>query len=86
MNPTTKLPKGIKLIEQDVDGWWAYSKPGYYFPHSDCHTAHEDTRKELNQVIYTKPCNCKECQGELNYLNTCGDIKRSQSISLQGGK
>jgi hypothetical protein len=75
MKKTTniKVPKKyqhmIDEIEQDSDGYWAYSKYGFYFEYmgNECHTAHEDTKTDLLKVIRSlKPCNCKECQEELN--------------------
>lgn len=55
----------IELIEKDSDGYWAYAKDGFYFGGMGCHTAHEDTQKELLAMIRTlKECDCDDCQSE----------------------
>lgn len=49
----------------DFDGYWAYAKDGYKFAGmgGKCHTARENTRKEMLQMIRTlKPCNCSNCK------------------------
>jgi hypothetical protein len=57
-----KYMKHIEEVYKDSDGWWCYSKKGYYFTHMDCHTAHEDTQDQLLQVIRTlAPCDCDQC-------------------------
>lgn len=61
-----KVPKKyhhmLDEIFQDSDGYWAYSKNGYYFKNTDCHTACEDTQKELLLNIRTlDKCTCEEC-------------------------
>jgi hypothetical protein len=67
-NTKIKVPKKYEAfldeIDLDGDGYWGYSKKGYQFEAmgGECHTAHEDTQKELLAVIRTlMPCNCKEC-------------------------
>lgn len=53
----------IKEIYHDCDGYWAYSEDGFYFETMDCHTAHEDTQKQLLEVIRSlAPCNCEDCE------------------------
>lgn len=66
---TVRVPKKyqpmIELIEHDSDGYWAYSNYGYHFSGmgGDCHTAHEDTHKDLLNMIRTlEPCDCRECE------------------------
>lgn len=66
-NTTIKVPKKyvpmLDEIDHDSDGYWAYTKAGYYFPYMDCHTAHEDTQKELMRVVRgVAPCDCDECK------------------------
>lgn len=63
-----KVPKKyqhmIDTIEHDSEGYWAYSKAGYQFAGmgGQCHTAHEDTQKELLSMIRTlEKCECKNC-------------------------
>jgi hypothetical protein len=56
----------IDEIDKDSDGYWAYSKYGYHFAGMGgaCHTAHEDTHKDLLSMIRTlEPCDCKDCKG-----------------------
>lgn len=58
VNTTTiKVPKKyqsmLELVEADGDGYWAYSKEGYYFQGMGAKTAHEDTQKELLSMIRT---------------------------------
>lgn len=53
----------IKEVCHDSDGYWAYSKAGFKFADSECHTAHEDRQKDLLQVIASlEPCDCDECK------------------------
>ena len=62
-----KVESMLDDISKDSDGYWASSKDGFYFTMMDCHTAHEDTQKELLSVIRTlAPCNCNECTGPLD--------------------
>ena len=53
----------IDEIYKDPDGYWAYSSKGYQFEYMQCHTAHEDTQKELLMVIKSlNKCDCDQCQ------------------------
>jgi hypothetical protein len=66
---TIKVPKKyqhmLELIEKDSDGYWSYSNPGYQFAGMGCHTAHEDTQKELLEMISTlEKCDCEGCKRE----------------------
>lgn len=66
-----KIPKKyehmLELVEQDSDGYWAYTNVGYYSPYMDCHTMREDTQAALLfEIRRIKPCDCDQCQaGEL---------------------
>jgi|SRR5690625_2607461 len=59
MENTTKIrvPKMyqemLELVEQDADGYWAYAKEGFIFEGMGCGTAHEDTQKDLLEMIRT---------------------------------
>lgn len=45
---------------------WAYSKAGYMFGSSGCHTENGYTQKELYKAIQTlQKCDCEECKKEL---------------------
>lgn len=45
---------------------WAYSKDGFKFGSSDCHTENGMTQKELYKAIQTlQPCDCEECKQAL---------------------
>jgi hypothetical protein len=68
-NTKMKIPKKympmIDELYKDGEGYWCYSKEGYYFEEmgQGCHTAHEDTQHEIYLVIRTlKPCECAECK------------------------
>lgn len=63
---TIKIPKKyqamISEVYKDSDGYWAYSEDGFMFTDTECHTAHEDTHKDLLRVIRSlAPCDCYEC-------------------------
>jgi hypothetical protein len=67
-----KVPKKyqnmIDEIYKDSEGYWAYSKSGFYFGHmgNGCHTAHEYSQSELLTVIRSlKPCECEKCEKEM---------------------
>lgn len=50
-------------VYKDSDGWWAYTKTGYFFEAMECHTAHENSQVELMKVIRTiRPCTCESCE------------------------
>lgn len=66
-----KVPKKyhhmISEIYHDSDGYWCYTADGFYSPYMDCHTIHEDTQKQLLEVIRgIEPCDCEECKEEIN--------------------
>ena len=52
-----KVPKKyqhmIDEVQKDCDGWWAYSKDGYIFESTSCHTAHEYNQNDLLKEIRT---------------------------------
>jgi hypothetical protein len=59
----------IDEIYQDCDGYWIYTKYGYYLSYFDLdtHVVSEDTQQEiLKHIRHIKPCVCKRCKGELN--------------------
>jgi hypothetical protein len=57
-----KYMENITEVYKDSEGWWAYSKKGYRFEGMGCHTAHEDTQKDLLAMIRTMvPCDCEQC-------------------------
>lgn len=58
-----KYAMNLELVEQDGDGYWAYTNHGFQFEEMGCHTAHEFSQKDLLDVIRTIiPCDCKECE------------------------
>jgi hypothetical protein len=72
-NTNVKVPKKLQHMLDEVDyegredGYWAYSKDGFRFGGMGCHTAHEDTQKELLSMIRTlEPCDCEECKRGAN--------------------
>lgn len=65
-----KIPKKyqhmIDEIFHDSDGYWGYTKNGYKFDDTECHTAHGNTQSELLQDIRSlTKCDCSECKGEM---------------------
>jgi hypothetical protein len=71
MKNNTKIKVAKKYLNQlneidlDGDGYWAYSKRGFYFEAMGrgTHTVCEDSQLELLKVIRSlKPCNCSECE------------------------
>lgn len=63
-----KVPKKyeavLAIVEEDPDGYWAYTVPGHYFVDAgpDCHTAHESSQRELLTVIRSvASCDCPRC-------------------------
>ena len=51
-------------VFKDSDGYWAYTKKGFRFAQTECHTAHGNTQKEILQDIRSmEPCDCDECMG-----------------------
>lgn len=63
INIPKKYQPLLAIVEKDIDGYWAYSKNGYYFPSMGCHTAHEDSQIELMKVIRTiTKCDCDACK------------------------
>lgn len=58
-----KYEKFLDEVSKDLDGYWAYTKKGYYFGSMETHTAHEDTQAELLKVIRTiETCECDSCR------------------------
>lgn len=46
----------------DGNGYWAVTKPGFYFPNMECHTCREDTLATLLKEVRTiAPCTCADC-------------------------
>jgi hypothetical protein len=77
-----KIPKKyepmLDEVYHDSDGYWAYSKDGFYFHDMDCHTAHEDSQKALLDVISSlKPCDCEDCKKALTDKEANGEGKDS---------
>lgn len=53
----------IDEVFEDSDGYWAYTKKGYEFADTECHTAHGYTQKEFLQDIRSlRACDCEECK------------------------
>ena len=51
-------------VFKDSDGYWAYTKKGFRFAETECHTAHGNTQKEiLSDIRSMEPCDCDECMG-----------------------
>jgi predicted nucleic acid binding AN1-type Zn finger protein len=80
MNNTTTIKVAkkyqgmLETIEKDSDGYWAYSNKGFQFAGMGCHTAHEDTQKDLLAMIRTlEPCECEQCQEEEKNPCSCDD-------------
>lgn len=74
MRIAKKYQHMIEEISAENDGLytmtWAYSKPGYYFERSGCHTENGYTQKELYKAIQTlKKCDCTECKIVLQMNN-----------------
>lgn len=66
---SVKIPKkyqhGIDEIFKDSDGYWGYTKKGFMFAETECHTAHGNTQQEfLSDIRSLQPCDCDECKGE----------------------
>lgn len=65
-NTTIKVPKKyqrmIDEIDKDMDGYWVYTRKGYYSPDTGTHTIHEYTQHEtLKMVRNLQPCDCEKC-------------------------
>lgn len=74
---TIRVPKKyhhmITEIYKDEDGYWAASSNGYMFSLSECHTAHEETHKDLLRVIRSlTSCDCEECRNGIRTSKTIG--------------
>lgn len=64
MSVPEKYAKHLAEIDKDEEGYWAYTKKGFYFEAMGhgCHTAHEDTKKALMDKIKTiEKCDCRDC-------------------------
>lgn len=48
-----KYEAGIKLIEKDGEGYWAYAEEGYIFENTDCATIHEYTQADFMKAVRT---------------------------------
>lgn len=48
-----KYEAGIKLVEKDGEGYWAYAEEGYIFENTDCATIHEYTQADFMKAIRT---------------------------------
>src|SRR4051812_47804556 len=82
-NTKMKVAKKYQGMIDEIDfeggesGYWAYSKKGFMFQGMGCHTAHEDSQKELLSMIRTlEPCDCDECKGENKMTNELTKFKR----------
>jgi hypothetical protein len=65
-NTNIKVPKKyqhmVREIGKEADGYYAYSQDGYYFKDTDCHSAFEDTQRQLLLTIKSlDKCTCEEC-------------------------
>lgn len=77
----------LSEVYKDSEGYWAYAKTGYQFAGMGCHTAHEDTQKDLLAMIRTiEPCNCKECEESLVMAFDEYMKKRHGHTNFAGGK
>ena len=79
MRIAKKYQHMIEEISAEFDGLytmtWAYSKPGYYFGNSGCHTENGYTQKELYKAIQTlQKCECEECKKALKNNNKKGSF------------
>lgn len=62
INIPKKYRYQLDEVYKDSEGYWAYSKKGYYFKAMGNHTAHENSQTELLKVIRTlKYCGCDDC-------------------------
>ena len=65
MDVPKKFESKLDEICKDSDGYWAFTIDGFHFAGmgGDCHTPHEDTKKDLLAMIRTiEKCSCKECK------------------------
>lgn len=100
MKVAKKYQEAIAVIEKDCDGVWAYTKDGYKFASTDCHTAHEFNQKDAyNQIQSIVPCECEQCQHnederdeskvdnhtELLFV-TDNDVKLAETVLLERPK
>lgn len=52
----------VECVTRDVDGYWIYTRPGYFSPEMDCHTIHEYTvRETMTKARNIAPCDCDQC-------------------------
>ena len=59
-----KYMENMDEVFKDSDGYWAYTKKGFRFAETECHTAHGNTQKEiLSDIRSMEPCDCDECMG-----------------------
>jgi len=58
-----KYMQNLELVEKDLDGYWGYSKKGYKFENTGCHTAHGVSQKEFMEDIRSMTiCECERCK------------------------
>lgn len=71
-------------VFKDSDGYWGYTKKGFRFGITECHTAHGNTQKELlSDIRSMEPCDCDECMAPAEVVeetvvsyDELGDFKR----------
>jgi hypothetical protein len=68
LNTKMKIARKYQGMLETIDnegresGIWAYSKRGYRFASTECHTEHSYSQKELYEAIKTlEPCQCQQC-------------------------
>lgn len=66
-NTSIKVPKKyqhmISEICHDWDGWWIYTKRGFYIENEGQHVMSYITRKELEHNLRTVDvCHCEDCE------------------------
>lgn len=65
-----KYMENMDEVFKDSDGYWAYTKKGFRFAETECHTAHGKTQKEiLSDIRSMEPCDCDECMGIGHFAN-----------------
>ena len=76
-----KYQHGIDEIFKDDDGYWAYSKKGYKFDATECHTAHGYTVAEtLSDIRSLTTCDCEECTATMYRIELFNLEKNEQII------
>lgn len=55
--------ESVSIETSTDDGYWAYTKRGWFIPSTECHTAHEYTLTKLWKVVQTaRVCECEDCK------------------------